>query len=101
MGEWGGGEEKGRPDVSFSSLPLSRPSFPFSHETPETQANHALSVSSRVIFLPLRAKETKEQKKKKKLTPESQVTQAGRSQPRSGLFFCFSASLAPENRLQR
>ena len=57
MGEGGGGEEKGRPDtnpfskscdtskiwmwqafLSFSSLPFSLPSFPFSPETPHTQA---------------------------------------------------------------
>ena len=33
MGEGGGGEEEG------SSLPFSLPSFPFSPETPHTQAN--------------------------------------------------------------
>ena len=38
MGERGGGEEKGRPFLSFSSLPFSLPSFPFSPETPDTQA---------------------------------------------------------------
>ena len=38
MGEGGGGEEKGRPFFSFSSLPFSLPSFPFSPETPDTQA---------------------------------------------------------------
>ena len=37
MGEGGGGEEKGR-FLSFSSLPFSLPSFPFSPETPDTQA---------------------------------------------------------------
>ena len=43
MGEGGGGEEKGRPDtkpfLSFTSLPFSLPFFPFSPETPDTQAN--------------------------------------------------------------
>ena len=41
MGEGGGGEEdgRGRKFLSFSSLPLSLPSFPFSPETPDTQAN--------------------------------------------------------------
>ena len=34
MGEGGGGEEF----LSFSSLPFSLPSFPFSPETPDTQA---------------------------------------------------------------
>ena len=37
MGEGGGGEEKGR-FLSFSSLPFSLPSFPFSPETPDAQA---------------------------------------------------------------
>ena len=37
MGEGGGGEEKER-FLSFSSLPFSLPSFPFSPETPDTQA---------------------------------------------------------------
>ena len=40
MGEGGGGEEKGR-FLSFSSLPFSLPSFPFSPETPDTQATPA------------------------------------------------------------
>ena len=38
MGEGGGGEEKGR-FLSFTSLPFSFPSFPFSPETPDTQAS--------------------------------------------------------------
>ena len=37
MGEGGGGEEKGR-FLSFSALLFSLPSFPFSPETPDTQA---------------------------------------------------------------
>ena len=37
MGEGGGGEEKGR-FLSFTSLPFSLPFFPFSPETPDTQA---------------------------------------------------------------
>ena len=37
MGEGGGGEQKGR-FLSFSSLLFSLPSFPFSPETPDTQA---------------------------------------------------------------
>ena len=40
MGDGGGGEEKGR-FLSFSSLLFSLPSFPFSPETPDTQANHS------------------------------------------------------------
>ena len=40
MGEGGGGEEKGR-FLSFTSLPFSFPSFPFSPETPDTQARKA------------------------------------------------------------
>ena len=43
MGEGGGGKEKGRAFLSgflsFSSLPFTLPSFPFSPETPDTQAN--------------------------------------------------------------
>ena len=35
MGEGGGGEEK---FLSFTSLPFSLPFFPFSPETPDTQA---------------------------------------------------------------
>ena len=38
MGEGGGGEEKGR-FLSFTSLPFSLPFFPFSPETPDTQAS--------------------------------------------------------------
>ena len=42
MGEGGGGEEKGRKGrerfLSFTSLPFSLPFFPFSPETPDTQA---------------------------------------------------------------
>ena len=41
MGEGGGEEEKGRAFLSFSSLPFSLPSFPFSPETPDTQARFA------------------------------------------------------------
>ena len=37
MGDGGGGEEKGR-FLSFTSLPFSLPFFPFSPETPDTQA---------------------------------------------------------------
>ena len=37
MGEGGGGEEKER-FLSFTSLPFSLPFFPFSPETPDTQA---------------------------------------------------------------
>ena len=43
MGEGGGGEEKGR-FLSFTSLPFSLPFFPFSPETPDTQANDNLAV---------------------------------------------------------
>ena len=43
MGEGGGGEEKGRKGrerfLSFTSLPFSLPFFPFSPETPDTQAS--------------------------------------------------------------
>ena len=42
MGEGGGGEEKGR-FLSFTSLPFSLPFFPFSPETPDTQAIHYLN----------------------------------------------------------
>ena len=42
MGEGGGGEEKGR-FLSFSSLPFSLPSFPFSPETPDTQARVSMT----------------------------------------------------------
>ena len=42
MGEGGGGEEKDR-FLSFSSLPFSLLSFPFSPETPDTQANSEVS----------------------------------------------------------
>ena len=38
MGEGGGGEEKERKFLSFTSLPFSLPFFPFSPETPDTQA---------------------------------------------------------------
>ena len=38
MGEGGGGEEKERKLFSFTSLPFSLPFFPFSPETPDTQA---------------------------------------------------------------
>ena len=38
MGEGGGGEEKGG-FLSITSLPFSLPSFPFSPETPDTQAS--------------------------------------------------------------
>ena len=39
MGEGGGGEEKGGKEfLSFTSLPFSLPFFPFSPETPDTQA---------------------------------------------------------------
>ena len=45
MGEGGGGEEKGGKEfLSFTSLPFSLPFFPFSPETPDTQAR-ALNVS--------------------------------------------------------
>ena len=37
MGEGGGGEE--RKFLSFTSLPFSLPFFPFSPETPDTQAS--------------------------------------------------------------
>ena len=42
MGEGGGGEEKGR-FLSFTSLPFSLPFFPFSPETPDTQARLSLT----------------------------------------------------------
>ena len=42
MGEGGGGEEKGR-FLSFRSFPFSLPSFPFSPETPDTQANELVT----------------------------------------------------------
>ena len=45
MGEGGGGEEKGRAFLSFSSLPFSLPSFPFSPETLDTQANSKINFS--------------------------------------------------------
>ena len=38
MGEGGGGEEKAKDFLSFSSLLFSLPSFPFPPETPDTQA---------------------------------------------------------------
>ena len=40
MGEGGGGR---REFLSFSSLPFSLPSFPFSPETPDTQARHDIN----------------------------------------------------------
>ena len=44
-----GGGGKGRRERKFSSLPVSLPSFPFSPETPDTQANSdVLGGSSRV-----------------------------------------------------
>ena len=46
MGEGGGGEEK---FLSFASLPFSLPSFPFSPETPDTQAKAELDESARPI----------------------------------------------------
>ena len=42
MGEGGGGEE--------SSLPFSLPSFPFSPETPDTQAIHEEEEKSRTKY---------------------------------------------------
>ena len=47
MGEGGGGEEKGK-FLSFTSLPFSLPFFPFSPETPDTQAT---CLKPRVLFL--------------------------------------------------
>ena len=51
MGEGGGGEEKGRPDTKpfKTSLPFSLPFFPFSPETPDTQATLLYSFALRVI----------------------------------------------------
>ena len=43
MEEGGGGEEKGI--LSFTSLPFSLPFFPFSPETPDTQAMGSTNVS--------------------------------------------------------
>ena len=48
MGEGGGGEEKGK-FLSFTSLPFSLPFFPFSPETPDTQATFPALFSP---FLP-------------------------------------------------
>ena len=48
MGEGGGGEEKER-FLSFSSLPFSLPSFPFSPETPDTQANVISDIQADVF----------------------------------------------------
>ena len=45
MGEGGGGEEK---FLSFTSLPFSLPFFPFSPETPDTQAKHSLGTNRHV-----------------------------------------------------
>ena len=46
MEEGEGGEEKGRPFLSFSSLPFLLPSFPFSPETPDTQATFYIFTDS-------------------------------------------------------
>ena len=46
MGEGGGGEEK------VSSLSFSLPSFPFSPETPDTQASQSAKIYSRKNFAP-------------------------------------------------
>ena len=53
MGEGGGGEEKGRCQafLSFSSLSFSLPSFPFSPETPDTQARADLKDERETAFL--------------------------------------------------
>ena len=48
MGEGGGGEEKGR-FLSFNSLHFSLPFFPFSPETPDTQANRVFFRASHDI----------------------------------------------------
>ena len=45
MGEGGGGQEKGK-FLSFSSLPFSLSSFPFSPETAYTQARKQTALSS-------------------------------------------------------
>ena len=45
MGDGGVGEEKGRPFLSFTSLPFSLPSFPFSPETPDTQASFPAKIT--------------------------------------------------------
>ena len=42
-GEGGGGEEKGK-FLSFTSLPFSLPFFPFSPETPDTQASEVAAL---------------------------------------------------------
>ena len=54
MGEGGGGEEKGGKEfLSFTSLPFSLPFFPFSPETPDTQASDCPTMDS--SFQPLTA----------------------------------------------
>ena len=50
MGEVGGREEKGRAFLSVSSLPFSLPSFPFSPETPDTQASFYRSLTCRAAL---------------------------------------------------
>ena len=49
MGEGGGGEEKGK-FLSFTSLPFSLPFFPFSPETPDTQAMTHLARRKLISF---------------------------------------------------
>ena len=51
-GKGGGAEERGRPDTKpFSSLPFSLPSFPFSPETPDTQARYFAVIGHETITL--------------------------------------------------
>ena len=56
MGEGGGEEEF----LSFSSLPFSLPSFPFSPEKPDTQANESaiFKISSALFILGIYSKST-------------------------------------------